>query len=73
MKNIRYFDGDNYKVGMRWLTGLPKIESPKNLIKNKVDNLIICRPHYFEDIYNSLVKIGVSPSTIINIDELNYS
>ena len=73
MNNIRYFDGDNYKVGMKWLNGLPKIEPPINLIKNKVDNLIICRPHYFDDIYRYLIKIGVNSSTIINIDELNYS
>ncbi len=70
-KNIRYFDGDEYKVGMKWLSGLPRIEPPKNLVKNKVDKLIICRPHYFEDIYNNLVKMGVNPETIINIEELN--
>ena len=36
MNNIRYFDGDNYKVGMKWLNGLPKIEPPINLIKIKL-------------------------------------
>lgn len=68
--NIRYFDSDDYKFGLKLLRGLPKIEPPINLIEERVDNLIICKPHYFDEIYESLVNIGVEASSIINIQNL---
>lgn len=56
LSNIRYFDGDSYKHGMSWLPGLPSIESPLALKKNPVDNLIICKDHYFDAIIKHLVE-----------------
>lgn len=54
--NIRYFDGDSYKHGKSWLQGLPCIESPLALKTMPVDNLIICKEHYYDAIVNYLVK-----------------
>lgn len=69
-KGIRYFDSDEYKFGRKLLNGLSKIEPPKNLIKEKIDKIIVCKPHYFKVIYDSLVEIGVDPSTIISLNDL---
>jgi len=66
--NIRYFDGDRFKHGKRWLKSLPPIESPSALIDAPVDHLIVCKPHYFHDIQQALVRLGVVPNSIVNID-----
>ena len=42
--NIRYFDSDDYKFGLKLFRGLPKVESPMNLIKEKVDGIITDYP-----------------------------
>lgn len=53
---IRYFDGDPYKQGKVWLRDLSCIESPQVLEKWPVENLIICKNHYFESIVRHLVE-----------------
>jgi len=61
---IRYFDGDPYKHGKTWLQGLPCIESPQVLEKWPIDNLIICKDHYFEAIVQYLVEDINIPNNI---------
>ena len=73
IKNIRYFDGDAFKEGKSWILKKPIIESPKNLVKNPVDYLIIFKSHYFETIKNSLVKLGVKENSIIDVKEIENS
>lgn len=68
--NIRYFDGDEFKFGKKWLRDLPKIESPDDLLNNQVDKLIIFKPHYFKSIFESLLKLGINPENILNIEDL---
>lgn len=68
--NIRYFDGDDFKHGRKWLKFLPAIETPNSLVSNPVDKLIICKPHYFNAIKNALVKAGYSENNLLNIDLL---
>jgi 2-polyprenyl-3-methyl-5-hydroxy-6-metoxy-1,4-benzoquinol methylase len=68
--DVRYFDGDVYKHGKRWLPGLPEIESPSKLALNPVDKLIICKPHYFDAIKNMLVQVNVDGKSIVSIDSL---
>ncbi|MBC8472948.1 MAG: class I SAM-dependent methyltransferase [Planctomycetes bacterium] len=67
---IRYFDGDPYNHGKSWLVGLPPIESPCQLSNSPVDQLVIWKGHYFEDIVKTLKEdIHVSDDMIIhNID-----
>ncbi len=67
---IRYFDGDSYKHGRAWLTGLPAIESPEALKSNPVDYLVICRPHYFTPIVKYLTDIGITGTTFSSIDDM---
>ena len=61
---IRYFDGDSYKHGMAWLPGLSPIEPPHELISRPVDNLIICKEHYFDLILKYLANDVKIPSDI---------
>jgi len=70
---IRYFDGDIYKHGKQWLPGLGVIESPGELIFNPVDKLIICKPHYFDEIKNTLIQLKVDEKCIVDIDSLGSS
>jgi len=70
IKGIRYFDGDTFKHGKQWLKGMPLIESPEELIATPVDQLVVCKPHYFDQIENRLVDLGLNPKNIINIDTL---
>ena len=73
IKNIRYFDGDDFKVGKSWILNNPIIESPVNLLKNPLDCLIIFKSHYFEPIKNYLLKLGVTENCIIDVKEIeNY-
>lgn len=72
-KDIRYFDGDDFKVGKSWILNKPIIESKRNLIKDPVDYLIIFKSHYFEAIKNTLVKLGVSENSIIDINIIEKS
>jgi 2-polyprenyl-3-methyl-5-hydroxy-6-metoxy-1,4-benzoquinol methylase len=67
---IRYFDGDSYKHGKSWLSGLSAIEPPEALKSNPVDHLVICRPHYFDVIVEHLRSIGISGTTFWNIENL---
>ena len=67
---VRYFDGDSYKHGKAWLTGLPAIESPEALRSDPVDHLVICRSHYFDVIVKRLRDMGVTRTTFWNIDEI---
>lgn len=67
---VRYFDGDSYKHGKRWLQSLPVIEAPAALRSTPVDRLIICKPHYFNEIKTSLVTLGIDPESLVNIDNM---
>lgn len=67
---VRYFDGDSYKHGKRWLQSLPVIEPPVALRSTSVDRLIICKPHYFNEIKASLVALGIDPEGLMNIDNM---
>ncbi len=67
---IRYFDGDTFKHGKYWLPGFNKIESPAELLLNPVDKLVICRPHYFDAITDSLVALGIDRRIVLNVDSL---
>ena len=69
-KDIRYFDGDDFKVGKSWILKEPTIEPTSNLIKYPVDYLIVFKTHYFEAIKKSLIKLGISDNSIINISEI---
>jgi cyclopropane fatty-acyl-phospholipid synthase-like methyltransferase len=69
-KQVRYFDGDDFKYGKKWLFDLPAIEAPIQLLDRKVDKIIICKPHYFKDIYDALVSIGVDPNSLVNIESI---
>ena len=69
-KKIRYFDGDDFKIGKSWIKKQPSIESPINLIKKPVDYLIVFKSHYFKAIKNNLIELGVNQETIIDINEL---
>lgn len=70
INNIRYFDGDSYKHGKAWLRDISPIESPLALKKNPIDNLIICKDHYFDDIVKYLIeKINIPDN--IKIFKLN--
>ena len=53
---IRYFDGDSYKHGKKWIQGLPCIEPPQALKEMAVDNLVICKDHYYDAIVKYLVE-----------------
>lgn len=68
---VRYFDGDEFKHGRKWLKDLPAIEPPKSLVDTPVDELIICKPHYFDAIRRSLIAIGVDEKSLVNIESLN--
>ena len=70
LKDIRYFDGDEFKVGKSWILNKPIIESPKNLVKNPVDFVIIFKSHYFEPIKNNLIKLGVRENSIIDVNDI---
>lgn len=59
-EGIRYFDGDSYKHGKSWLKGMPVIEPPQALKSTPVDNLIICKSHYFSAITKNIDEIGVT-------------
>ena len=72
-REIRYFDGDAYKHGKCWLTGLSAIESPAALVSRPVDRLIICKPHYFDAIKNALVQINVNEECMVDIDSLSVA
>lgn len=67
---VRYFDGDDYKHGKRWLASLPAIEPPAALRITPVDRLVVCQPHYFSEINASVAALGVAPERIVNIDTL---
>ncbi len=67
---IRYFDGDTYKHGKRWLVGMPAIEAPASLLEEPLDCLVVCKPHYFAEISRSLIGLGVNPDSIVSIDAL---
>jgi SAM-dependent methyltransferase len=67
---LRYFDGDTYKHGKKWLKGLPAIEPPEALLERPVDVLVICKPHYYESITAALSKTGIDTGDIISIDSL---
>lgn len=68
---IRYFDGDSYKHGKSWLTGMPVIESPQALKSAPVDNLIICKSHYFSAIAKNIEEMGLTKRMcIFNIETL---
>ena len=69
-KKVRYFDGDDFKVGKSWISSQPIIESPANLIRNPVDYLIVCKPHYFKAIKANLVALGVNEKSIIDINKI---
>lgn len=68
---IRYFDGDEYKHGKRWLAGLPEIEAPSALSNLLVDVLVVFKPHYFKAICDTLCELGVAPESILSIDSLS--
>lgn len=65
---IRYFDGDSYKHGMAWLSGLPLIESPYELKSRPVDHLVICKSHFYNSIVNYLSKEIKIPQSIKTYD-----
>ena len=67
---IRYFDGDSYKHGLSWLSGLPPIESPSALRSRPVDHLVICKEHFYDSIVNYLSKEIRIPGSI-NIYDLS--
>lgn len=67
---VRYFDGDAYKHGKRWLASLPAIEVPASLLEAPVDCLVVCKPHYFPQISRNLISLGVNPDSIVSIDTL---
>lgn len=67
---VRYFDGDPYKHGKAWLTGLPAIESPEALLSDPPNHLVICRPHYFDVIVKSLRHLGIAGTVFWNIDAI---
>lgn len=69
-KNIRFFDGDSYKHGKSWLFGMSEIESPELLVSQPVDKVVVCRSHYFDNIKDYLLKIGINDESIVNIDLL---
>jgi SAM-dependent methyltransferase len=73
-KNIRYFDGDVYKHGKSWLVGLSHIESPLALRTQPVDNLVVCKGHYFNSIVRYLKEeINIPDSIKIHeLDSLGY-
>jgi SAM-dependent methyltransferase len=62
--NVRYFDGDSFKQGQSWLFGLPAIESPEVLRANPLDDLIVCKDHYFDAILQFLSREIRIPSSI---------
>jgi 2-polyprenyl-3-methyl-5-hydroxy-6-metoxy-1,4-benzoquinol methylase len=70
-QKFRYFDGDIYKHGKQWLSGLPLIEPPSALVLSPVDLLVICKPHYFDAIRQQLNLLNVNDKSIINIDSLH--
>jgi hypothetical protein len=68
--SIRYFDGDTYKHGKRWLRGLPVIEPPEALRSAPPDRIVVSKPHYFEPISQAILQMGVDPSRILDLDAL---
>jgi hypothetical protein len=67
---IRYFDGDTYKHGKRWLQGLPVIEPPEALRSAPPDRIVIAKPHYFAPISRALGQLNVDPGRIVDLDVL---
>jgi len=61
---IRYFDGDSFKQGRAWLSGLSPIESPHEIKAKPVDNLIICKEHYYDSILNYLADDVKIPTDV---------
>lgn len=63
---FRYFDGDSFKHGKRWLKGQPLIESPETLAIDPVDILLIRPTHYFDVILKRLIEeVGLPSDTQI--------
>ncbi|MBC69484.1 methyltransferase domain-containing protein [Acinetobacter sp.] len=69
-KDIRYFDGDDFKVGKSWIIKEPLIEPISNLIKEPVDYIIVFKTHYFKAIKKKLIELGVNDNSIIDIGEI---
>lgn len=69
-RGIRYFDGDEFKHGKKWLLDLPVIEAPHDLASNPVDLLIVCKPHYFDPISKALTSVGFNHDRIANIEQI---
>ncbi len=73
-ENLRYFDGDIYKHGKSWLAGMPPIESPLALREKQLDNLIVCKGHYFNSIVQYLKEELNIPESIriYNLDDIGH-
>jgi SAM-dependent methyltransferase len=67
----RYFDGDTYKHGKRWLERLAPIESPEAFRLDPVDRLVISKAHYFEVIRDALIRQGADARRLVSIDDID--